>query len=213
VNTPAENVLPFAEPPSLRGQQRVAKILEAATELFLREGYDATAVDTIVEQSGGSKATLYSYFPTKADLFRAVIDRVAARSTQLQPSVERDDPEDNLRDYSMRQLRTAFSEEHHALLRLIIAERERFPELAKTYFHKATRPSYDTIATYLGSLNDSGALDIDDVSEAVEYYVGMLFYSWYKRHLLFRTELPSDEDIRIRVERVMERFFRIYSTA
>ena len=64
------------EPQSTRGRARIAKILDAATDLFLKVGYEQTSIDTILMQSGGSKSTLYAYFPTKEDLFRAVIDSV-----------------------------------------------------------------------------------------------------------------------------------------
>ncbi len=59
-------------PASSRGQQRKVKILAAATKLFLKVGYGETSIDAIVQKSGGSKATLYSVVPTKADLFRAL---------------------------------------------------------------------------------------------------------------------------------------------
>jgi hypothetical protein len=52
------------------------KILEAATDLFLKVGYEQTSIDAILLKSGGSKSTLYAYFPTKQDLFRSVIDSV-----------------------------------------------------------------------------------------------------------------------------------------
>ena len=68
------------EPQSARGRARLQKILEAATELFLRVGYEQTSIDAILLQSGGSKSTLYAYFPTKEDLFRAVIDSVVDNS-------------------------------------------------------------------------------------------------------------------------------------
>jgi AcrR family transcriptional regulator len=68
------------EPQSARGRARLKKILEAATDLFLEVGYEQTSIDAILLQSGGSKSTLYAYFPTKQDLFRAVIDNVVANS-------------------------------------------------------------------------------------------------------------------------------------
>ena len=68
------------EPQSARGRARLTKILEAATELFLKVGYEQTSIDAILLQSGGSKSTLYAYFPTKEDLFRAVIDSVVDNS-------------------------------------------------------------------------------------------------------------------------------------
>ena len=61
-------------------------MLSAATELFLRDGYDQTSIDAILVRSGGSKATLYAYFPTKEDLFRAVIDSVLV--TDARPALD-----------------------------------------------------------------------------------------------------------------------------
>ena len=64
------------EPQSARGRARVAKILDAAADLFLEVGYEQTSIDAILLRSGGSKSTLYAYFPTKQDSFRSVIDAV-----------------------------------------------------------------------------------------------------------------------------------------
>src|SRR5690554_7118599 len=109
-------------PNSSRGRERLARILDAATELFLRDGYGATSIDSILEVAGGSKATLYNYFPTKDDLFRAVIDDVlsTAEKTALESN---HDARQALTAFFSRRLTGLFSERHHALLRLIIAER------------------------------------------------------------------------------------------
>lgn len=50
------------------------RILEVATDLFYREGIRAVGVDTIVEQSGVGKATLYRHFPTKDDLIASYLE-------------------------------------------------------------------------------------------------------------------------------------------
>lgn len=48
-------------------------ILETAAELFFREGYRATGVDTIIKQAGVAKMTLYRHFATKDDLIVAYL--------------------------------------------------------------------------------------------------------------------------------------------
>src|SRR5690554_1483614 len=93
------------QPQSSRGRERLAKILEAATELFLRDGYGATSIDAILEVSGGSKATLYSYFPTKDDLFRAVVEDVLASSSTHEPRLNTAaDPRTCLIEFSVQRL-------------------------------------------------------------------------------------------------------------
>src|SRR5690606_39421853 len=77
-------------PNSMRGRRRLARIIEAATQLFLRDGYAATSIEAGLDASGGSKATLYSYFSTKDDLFRAVVQEALRneRRPTLQSGVE-----------------------------------------------------------------------------------------------------------------------------
>jgi AcrR family transcriptional regulator len=51
------------------------RILETAERLFYRDGYRAVGVDTIVENSGVAKMTLYRHFPSKDDLIAAYLER------------------------------------------------------------------------------------------------------------------------------------------
>jgi len=54
-------------------------ILDAATQLFLRDGFDRSSVDEIAEAAGVSKRTLYDYFGDKAGLLQAVFDESSTR--------------------------------------------------------------------------------------------------------------------------------------
>jgi AcrR family transcriptional regulator len=55
-------------------QQRRAQILSAAMTCFARQGYHATSMDDVVRESGLSVGAIYSYFPSKEDLFLALSD-------------------------------------------------------------------------------------------------------------------------------------------
>lgn len=50
------------------------KIVEAASDLFYRQGYQATVVNQIVEQAGVSKPTFYAHFPSKEELCICYLD-------------------------------------------------------------------------------------------------------------------------------------------
>src|SRR5579872_572808 len=54
--------------------QRRTQILQAAMRCFAHQGYHATSVDDVVRESGLSVGALYSYFPSKEDLFLALSD-------------------------------------------------------------------------------------------------------------------------------------------
>ena len=58
------------------------RILEAATEVFSEKGYHGAAVDDIVRESQTSKGSFYFHFPSKQDIFFALVDRLASSLTR-----------------------------------------------------------------------------------------------------------------------------------
>jgi AcrR family transcriptional regulator len=194
-----------AEPQSARGRARLARMLAAATELFLRDGYDQTSIDAILVRSGGSKATLYAYFPTKEDLFRAVIDGVLVNPPQSVLDATRD-PRSMLTEFAVDRLHVIFSTRHREILRLIIAERERFPDLARMYYERGPQRGHRGLADYIAELQRNGALAVDDAEEAAEFFIGMLMHKWYKELLLLGLPTPTDEQLWQRAEHVVGRF-------
>ena len=59
----------------LRRLDRRDQLLSAATRAFARNGFEATNLDDVAEEAGISKVLLYRHFDSKADLYRAVLDR------------------------------------------------------------------------------------------------------------------------------------------
>ena len=58
-------------------QETRSRILEAAVKVFASKGYHDTKVDDIVSQSQTSKGSFYFYFPSKQDIFLALVDTFA----------------------------------------------------------------------------------------------------------------------------------------
>jgi AcrR family transcriptional regulator len=187
----------------------LSKILEAATQLFLKVGYEQTSIDSILLESGGSKSTLYAYFPTKEDLFRAVIDNVVDNDTGPELEIVAN-ARHVLTQFAVHRQRIVLAARHRAVLGLVIAERDRFPDLARIYFERGPAKSYRWLATYLEALKRREVLDIDDVGEAVEFFVGMLFQRWWPQLLYLDLPEPNDETLHARAERVVGRFFAAY---
>jgi AcrR family transcriptional regulator len=84
-------------PKRLRGHQRVAAILAAASDLFLEKGFDGTTMTEIAQRSGTAIGSLYRFFPTKESLADALLgqyvahlrerlDRIAAGAAGLDPA-------------------------------------------------------------------------------------------------------------------------------
>ncbi len=196
-------------PVSSRGQQRKAKILAAATNLFLKEGYGATSIDAIVEKSGGSKATLYSFFPTKADLFRAVVDSIVTSNADIELQ-SLDNIRDTLVMFAEQRLRVVFSRKHRALMGLIIAERDRFPDIARMYYERGPLRGHTLLRDYFETLIDRRLIDIRSAEEAAEFFRGMLMHQRYIDQLFLDAQVPSEEEVGVRARHVVDRFIEAY---
>jgi AcrR family transcriptional regulator len=70
----------------VRTQARRDAILEAALDLFRQQGYERASMNELVKRLGGSKATLYGYFPSKEELFMAVVKAVATSHLAATPT-------------------------------------------------------------------------------------------------------------------------------
>ena len=70
---------PTAVTPRLPRVARREQILAAATQAFARAGFTPTSLDDIAGEAGISRAILYRHFDSKADLYRAVLDRARVR--------------------------------------------------------------------------------------------------------------------------------------
>jgi AcrR family transcriptional regulator len=63
--------------------QRRAQLLDAANDVFTSKGYHAAAMDDIAEAAGVSKPVLYQHFPSKLDLYLALLDSSCERLVEI----------------------------------------------------------------------------------------------------------------------------------
>lgn len=189
----------------------MARIIEAATHLFLRDGYAATSIEAVLEASGGSKATLYSYFSTKDDLFRAVVQE--AIRNEPRPALELgDNPKAALVDFVVQAFEIMSSPRHRALLRLTVAERERFPDLAKHYYEEWPLRNRSLLARFFAKLEERRMLPSGTADHAADYFVGLITHPWLLESLLFGEDLlPSPDTVRTKAERAVDRFLTFAS--
>ena len=122
-----------------RQEAKRDQIRVAAGSLFLTHGFAETSMDAVTAEAGISKETLYRYYENKAALFADVLGQLIS-----EPQAERlDRPHQALRDTSdletllvratERYLTRVLEPEQLALLRIVIAEGGRFPELVEAF--------------------------------------------------------------------------------
>ena len=77
--TKLENEAMSSRPTRLPRDQRRVQLLDAASEVFTSKGYHAAAMDDIADAAGVSKPVLYQHFPSKLDLYLALLDQSCDR--------------------------------------------------------------------------------------------------------------------------------------
>ncbi|HTR70834.1 MAG TPA: TetR/AcrR family transcriptional regulator [Mycobacteriales bacterium] len=155
-------------------------IVEAATALFLREGYGGTSVDQIAADAAVSKQTVYKHFGDKAQLFRAIVLRVTSHAESIVSEMsavlydEAVTTTDTLRaaltSLARRYLDGVLQPSVLALRRLVIAEAERFPDLADIYYRQTVSRAIDVIADALSTFEARGLLTVQDSHLAAGHF-------------------------------------------
>jgi AcrR family transcriptional regulator len=195
-----------------RKAERRAAIIELATRTFLEHGYDRTTMSGIAGQLGGSKATLWSYFASKEELFAAVLDSATAAFRSAMTSVlDPHAPIDEVLILFVEKFVTRITmPDAIALQRLIISEVERFPEIGRIFYDRAPGRSRIVLAEYLATQMEAGTLRRDDPGDAAATLLSMCA-GGYPQHLLWGVERRDPDAIRDEAHRIATHFLRCYS--
>ncbi len=95
-----------------------------------------------------------------------------------------------------------------ALQRLILADGEKFPEVAETFYHKAIRRTERTLADWLQAQSQRGLIRVDDAETAAGMLLGMLVFQPQRAVLFGHAPPPDREQLERRAEAVAELFLR-----
>jgi AcrR family transcriptional regulator len=188
-------------------------ILDTAYRLFRTQGFDATSVSEITAQVGGSKATIYSHFPSKEELFvecmmAAAEDYIAGAIAQIDLSGT--DPGAALRDLGTNILNFGSSSDMVAMRRLMIAEATR-SGVGKLFFAKLVALRTH-VAAFLSRLMAAGALRPDDAQLAATHLRVLLEAEVIEALLLrARDDIPDKKEIALAANRAVVTFRRAYA--
>jgi TetR/AcrR family transcriptional repressor of mexJK operon len=161
-----------------RGTPKEPLILDAARAVFLRQGFRSASVDEIAALAKISKVTLYKYFPSKQQLFLAVIQREIEHAERmsdgyLEALVTTTDLPTDLRAFAREFITTVTQPDVLRMRRLVAGETERFPELARAWDERARLQGQRTLTTLFQTLEQRGLL-AGDMRVAAEQFLWLL---------------------------------------
>ncbi len=201
---------PVTTRPSPSEPKRQA-IVTAAKESFLRDGYGAR-MDAVAAAAAVSKQTIYNHFGSKEELFKAVVDEVAAQllAPLLDPRHLHAAPRDALTEFGLIYMRLLLAPSSLALHRIVVAEAPRFPSLSRAIYASGPGRAVTSLAHYLTEADRRGLLRVPDPEISAEQFFGTLNGFSQLRALLLVTDGPDENAARRAVDHAVSSFIRAH---
>ena len=168
-----------------RKEARPGELLDAALDLFVEKGFAATRAEEVAARAGVSKGTLFLYFQSKEELFKAVVrEHISGRIHQWSEGFDSfTGPSCDMLGHCMRfwwdkQGATKSS----GIIKLLISESKTFPELADFYQQEVIQPGQGLIRRILQRGIDRGEFRPMDLDYAVYNIIAPMTFLILSKH-------------------------------
>lgn len=135
-----------------RKEARPGELLDAALDLFVEKGFAATRSEEVAARAGVSKGTLFLYFPSKEELFKAVVrENMVRHQTEGAEEIARfEGPTAALLQYLMLEWwRRYGATKASGISKLVMSETSNFPDLARFFQEEVVTPGHAMIRSVL----------------------------------------------------------------
>ena len=197
-----------------RKDARPGELLAAALDLFVEKGFAATRSEEVAARAGVSKGTLFLYFASKEELFKAVVrENISGRFSQWNAEFEafEGSTADMLRQCMTLWWARLGSSKASGITKLMLGEAKNFPELATFYQHEVIQPAHELIRRILQRGVDCGEFAPVDMKYGVYAVLApMLFLQllMHSRTACFddanASQLVPEEFLALQVQIILE---------
>jgi TetR/AcrR family transcriptional repressor of mexJK operon len=196
-----------------RRHDRRQKILAAAAESFLRRGYAGTTMSGIAATMGGSKGTLWRYFPSKEHLFAAFLDQAtAAYRARLSVTLDlQSDLPSAIESGCLSLVEGITSDQAIPLYRLVIGEAGRLPEIGRLYHRRLLSVTHSLLGSFIAQAMDRGLLLRDDPDRAARSLMMLCMAGCHQQLLTGHITAVTRADVAMDAERARTFFLRAYA--
>lgn len=167
-----------------RKDARPTELLDAALELFLEKGYSATRVEEVAQRAGVSKGTLFLYFSSKEELFKAVVRaNISGRFDEWAEELKTyEGTSEELLTYCMTSWWERIgSTKASGIPKLMMAESGNFPELTQFFQQEVVQPGNELIQRILQRGVERGEFHaVDPVYGIYSVLAPMIFLTMWK---------------------------------
>jgi TetR/AcrR family transcriptional regulator, mexJK operon transcriptional repressor len=196
--------------PSPAADRKAPRIIAAAREAFLEQGYDGVSMDEVAKRAGVAKQTVYARYASKDALFLAVIDsvkgRVLSAITTPGPLAIRD----RLERIARELLEVVLDPSTLSLLRIAMAASYRFPTLGRSIWGTDVKEGHSVLADVIEQAAKDGSLTVEDASVAAGQFLALVRGELHLRCLLDPSFRPPPAPIERQVAAAVDCFMARY---
>lgn len=167
-----------------RGEIRREAMLEAARDVFLEHGFSGASIEDVVSRTGGSKASLYSYFGSKEGLFGEMVStgcKEFLRNVAIPTAIE-DSLEHTLKAFGLRFFKLYTEPGRVKLMRTVIAEATRFPQFAEQLYREGPQQVRIGLSAFFKQCHAADLLHAPNADLAAIQFITLV-----KGHCQFRS--------------------------
>ncbi|WP_394790281.1 TetR/AcrR family transcriptional regulator [Rhodoferax sp.] len=183
---PAPSSTPDAQAKRARRKEsRPGELLAAALDLFVEKGFAATRVEEVAQRAGVSKGTLFLYFSSKEELFKAVVRQsLSGRFQEWSDEVDRctGSSADLLRYGMTSWWERVGNTNASGITKLMLCEAHNFPEMAAFYQAEVAEPYHLLVRRILQRGLDSGEFADTDIDLATYSVTAPLIFLAMWKH-------------------------------
>jgi AcrR family transcriptional regulator len=181
-----------------RKDARPGEILDAALDLFVEKGFAATRLEDVAQRAGVSKGTVYLYFDSKEDLFKAVIRSGMVRAieeAERRVAAYPGSAADLLRELYTAWWQNIGGTKLAGIPKLMISEAQNFPELARFYYEEVIQRGSQLFARTVERGIERGEFRRVNVDHTVRAIVAPLIMRAILEHSFLPCAGPEDFDV------------------
>lgn len=195
-----------------RAGHKREEILASAKALFLRQGYGDAGMEVVARTATVSTATLYAYFPSKADLFKAIVmETLSGMAAPVREAARlKGDARTRLTALATAYANLQARPETRAMFRMVNAERRRFEDVAEYVLQSARDELGGAAIAVIKDLVKAGELQVDRASWAAGQLLGMLDHATLTLGLAAGDEVEPRRPIQAIAEDAVETFLARY---
>ena len=170
-----------------RKDARPGELLDAALELFVEKGFAATRSEEVAARAGVSKGTLFLYFQSKEELFKAVVrENISGRFPEWDEAFRsfEGSTADMVRNCLTVWWERVGTSKACGISKLVMSEARNFPDLAAFCHQELVQPCRDLICRILQRGIDRGEFRVIDLQYTAYNIMGAMVFLMNMKHSL-----------------------------